>query len=146
MADGNYITTAQLNDATARQQNLWKNAAGTVTQSFLDADRDEAEQLIDTFIGHRYAVPVTDASAVVLLRGMVVDLVLYKGYRRQGDGEVSETIQTGFENTVERLKDIRDGRMKLTGVAESQDAESPEAQIFATANTPKFTESNLDRY
>lgn len=146
MADGNYITEAQQQASLARQLNLWNDTSNTFSLAYMNADRDEVEALIDAHLRRRYTVPLTDATAINILKGMVVDLMQYKGYKRNGPGEVPEAIADAAERAFIMLNQLKNGDIVLPGVSETVDPEGPEAQIFASSNTPNFTETKLSGY
>lgn len=146
MADGNYITQAELITATKRQQNLWKDDAGTVQTDYLDDDRADAEAEIDSYLAGRYSTPVTGSQAIALLRGFTVRLVRERGYIRKGEGEIPDSIREDADRCREILALIRDGANRLPGAAETTDANSAQAVIYYESNTPNFTNAKMKDY
>lgn len=146
MADGNYITQAELITATKRQQNLWKDDSGTVQTDYLDDDMNDSEAEIDSYLAGRYSTPVTGSQAVALLRGYTVILVRERGFMRQGTGEVPDAITAAADRVRENLILVRDGRNRLPGVAEAPDSNSAIYKTFFEGNTPEYTKSKMKEY
>ena len=146
MSDGNYITNADQLKTLSRQLNLWNDKAGVFDSDAMDDDRDAAEAAADSYVRVRYNTPVTSTEGIAILRAIVIDLLIYKGYGRLGTGEIPEEIETRFNNARIDLEKIANGKTRLPETAEEPDPNGPDNSIFSSSNTPEATKDELAGY
>lgn len=133
-------------NVTSVFKNLNVEASGTaIIQSELDDWIDEAGAYIDSYIGSRYALPVTGASTLLLLRGICVDLVAYKvavtlnlkNDRSLPNGNVVQELShsSPYREAIKFLKAIKDGKAALP---------DEDTELSASGLSSLYTESDYD--
>ena len=107
----------------------------------------EASGLIDSYLMKQYIVPVgdaTDASSPVplVIRNLATDITIYLLWKRVGQAEKQPDVREGFENAIDRLKDIALGKSEIpsaskdtTGHGADYDTED---RIFTTDTMKGF--------
>ena len=69
-----YLSLANAQTLLGRVLDIYKDANGNVDTDHLTLVIDEAENMVNTAIGSRYTVPVTDTYSVEYLRSIVVPI------------------------------------------------------------------------
>jgi phage gp36-like protein len=113
--------------------------AGSIQDARVTEAIAQADALIDTYLGGRYAVPLSSVPAVV--RQCSVDIALYYLYKRTVEGfaeSITEpnTRRTAYKDALRILEDIRSGKMGLP-VAGADDS----GFAIGVVKTSHFTES-----
>jgi phage gp36-like protein len=108
---------------------------GTRVQERVDEAIAKADGEIDTYLGGRYAVPLSSVPEIV--RSCSVDISVYHLYKRKVE-EVPPTRDDAYRNALRVLREIRDGKMKLP-VAEA-DTVSASGFAMGIVETSHFEE------
>jgi phage gp36-like protein len=111
--------------------------AGSIQDARVTEAIAQADALIDTYLGGRYAVPLSSVPAVV--RQCSVDIALYYLYKRtvEGFAEAGDsTRRTAYKDAVRTLEDIRSGKMGLP-IASADDS----GFAIGVVESSHFTES-----
>jgi phage gp36-like protein len=142
----NYVTTtkAEGHIGAARLVQLYKLPDEQVT---LEADLAKAEAMVDSFVGRRYATPVTAAAALVILEGLTLDLFAELAYRRGSNSELPLKIKDAAKHARDFLAQVAKGEVTLAGattVTESDDAGA--GAIVLNGNEPQFDAANMGGY
>ncbi len=93
-------TVLQLTDDTG---------AGSVNATYVDKAITEADAVIDSYCGSRYAVPF--ASVPERIKQLSIDIAIYHLFARRG--KVPELRETIYNNAVSFLKDVARGTATL---------------------------------
>jgi phage gp36-like protein len=77
-----------------------------------------ADQEIDSYIGQKYTLPITETSALKILRAFSITHAAYNVYgflaSREGNG-VSDFATKKYEEVLKKLENIAAGKMSLVG-------------------------------
>jgi phage gp36-like protein len=85
---------------------------GRINQGRLDEAIARADGEIDTYLGGRYAVPLSPSDIPDIVRSCSVDISVYHLYKRKVE-EVPPTRDDAYRNALRVLREVRDGKMKL---------------------------------
>ncbi len=113
-------------------------------QADLDQDMQLAGAEVWSMVGRRYAVPVTDADALLSLNALALDLFELLAMRRGPGSEVPPKVADAAKEARAHLKLIAEGKMTLVGAQAL--AENPDAggdAITFEANEPEFNRENF---
>lgn len=100
--------------------------AGAIERALVDADA-----LIDSYCGGRYAVPLSPAPSVIPQVACAI-----ARYKILGDAE-SERARDDFEDAIRWLKDVQAGRVQLQDAAPLAGA-APAATVAMVTAAPVF--------
>jgi len=115
---------------------------GQINQSRVDAAIQNATDIINGYVGGRYAVPFDPVPG--LIRTIAVDITLYKLYERRFETEMPETMTMRYKNALKLLEQIQKGMIML-GVSASTGSESA---VYRTnmASEDRIFRELLDRF
>lgn len=119
---------AQLSDVEDRE---------TVNDAVASAALTEASGEIDSYLGARYALPITD-TVPDRLKAVCLDIARYRLY----DDHPTATVRQRYEDAIAWLKLIADGRIALPLSAPESDALTAGLAYSVPANNedvPTFT-------
>ena len=106
MADGDYISIADTETLLDRVLAIYK-VSGTVVESHLTLVIDEAEGMVNAAIASRYALPITDATAIKYIRSLLVPIIRYKSFTQFADQEdFPEGIKVEYKATMTQLDNL----------------------------------------
>jgi len=113
----------------------------------LDADIEQAEAVVNSFCGRRYAVPVTSATAVKFLKAIALDLFEEIAWARGAGDEIPKKVSLRAGVARDMLRDIAAGKLTLGGdaAATEQTAGGAEA-IVVDGNAPEFDRDKMDGF
>lgn len=137
-----YLTVAQAQARLARQAAALYNDAGSINTAWLQADIDDVEGYIDGVLGTRYVVPVTATVAANLLRGLALDLLQERAYRRLPSGSVPESVAAAAKQAREVLTSIATGSVSLAG-AEAPEAIAPASGLILSGPSPTLDKAGI---
>lgn len=123
-----YVSLSDLDDVMTKEEQAEATddgygSSGTVTQS--EPTRNEpmvkrflkrAESLADSYLIH-YDRPISDPPATLKYTVLVITRYLLDD---RGDGAVSDEVQRSYDQAMQWLMDIRDGKIDLGGDVEEQ--------------------------
>lgn len=98
------------------------NATGSVNEAVVDKAIAESSNVIDSYIGKRFKLPLPGIPSV--LRTICIDLSIYNLYERVTELNVSDGMQLRYKNAVSLLKDIADGKASIGDVPEEGTVEN----------------------
>lgn len=116
-------------------------------QQKLEDDIAFAEGIVNSYVGKRYQTPVTDSSALDVLRPITLDVFKGKAYDRGAGPELPAKIVDAVKTAMAMLKDIAEGKATLAGAVGL--AERPEGgaeAIIVEGNAPEFAKGHLEGY
>lgn len=103
------------------------SSSTAVTSSALSAMIAQESAVIDQHVTPRYTLPLSDASALLFLKKICIDLVVYrvtkvlqpKTATPAPDGSIVQDIShsSAYREAMKMLKSIMDGKMTLPGEA-----------------------------
>jgi len=141
-----YATAAQV---TSEFKHADFTATSKVTTDKLGEILEEVDAEIDNYLSARYSLPITDASALVFLRKIALDIATFrlakilniKDSKTLPDGRIMQDISNGsvYAKTLRTLEALRDGKTILKGAA--MRSNNAEVRSYTQENnTPhKFT-------
>ena len=141
---GNYVSAAVV------EQRLRKNFATLYTPrgltasdaTIVAADIAAAEADLHSYLAGRYAVPVTDVTARLVLKGWALTLVEELAYAAVPGLTLPESVTDRVKELRARLEKIAAGKLSL-GTATDLDATGAGAEMMAESATPVFTRTTL---
>lgn len=115
-----YVTEAQV-ESNLKGGDF--SATSEITSDDLSDIIDEESQVIDQHLKGRYDLPVTDADALIFLRKICIDLVVYRvskilmprDQKQLPDGRVVQDIShaSAYREAMKMLKALRTGETTL---------------------------------
>lgn len=144
-----YATIAELSEETdeARLLELADDSAtGTLNdptiQAVLDDTLQDASDLIDSYIGQRYAVPLTPVPLIV--ESHCVGISLYRLYLRRE--AVPESRRLAYQDIIRWLEGVAAGRITIPGAALGEEATVGGPQSSTAGVERIFTRTTLTNY
>lgn len=114
-----YITQTDITNRISEEElvRLTTNSATATSVAATPVDEAiaDAEGEIDSYIGKRYSVPLTDIPKVIVRHG--VSIAVYYLYSSKGTGRGDENIKDNYDNAITFLKDVAAGRAVLQGAS-----------------------------
>lgn len=116
-------------------------------QDDLTDDIANIEALADSYIGKRYAVPITNATALSVIKPICLDLFAERAYQRGSGPELTQKVKDAALEARRVLKDLALGVLTLAGAEGLSERPSGGADaIIVDGNTPEFTRTDLEGY
>lgn len=113
-----------------------RDGDGAADPGVADEALTQASELMDSFIGSKYALPLPSVPAV--LRQVCVDIALYKLAQRPGS--MTEEIKDRNDAAMRWLRDLADGRVTL-GIDQSPPSAGGGIQVVS--NPRRMTRDKL---
>ncbi len=141
----NYATTSDLTarfpdeDAVARLTNQDYQDGDSIDTSVLTTFLDQAEGLINSYIGMRYLVPVatTDDSVAALMKRITLDVAQYN---LASTSEIlTDAKQVLYDAVIEWLEKISEGKVILPGGDPIASTTSRPSRVNSSFGTREFT-------
>ena len=139
----NYITEASCRNRLRDDfDNLYELPGA---QDDLTQDIEGVEGVVDSYVGKRYEVPVTDTRALLFIVPLVLDLFAERAF---GAGsEIPKKISDSADTARKMLEKIASGAMTLAGATGLTERPSGGADaILVDANTPEFKRSDMEGF
>ncbi len=88
-----------------------------VDWNVVDNAIERASAIVDSYLGVRYSVPISPVSKI--LEDKTTDIAVYLIYEKRAVGmtEVPEDVRKRYEDAIQWLKEVRDGKAVLSGVS-----------------------------
>jgi phage gp36-like protein len=116
-------------------------------QPDLDADIAAVEALINSHCGRRYLVPITNATAVLFLKALAIDLFLERAWGRGAGDEIPKKVSTRADAARHVLADVSKGLVTIGGATALTEQPTGGAEAIVVAgNAPEFTRSQMEGY
>lgn len=113
----------------------------TVDNDLADDDLGEAAAEINGALSVKYAVPVTNATSLPLLKSWELSLAAELAFGRDENAATPENITTGAERVRKQLALVLQGEFGL--VAEVAQNEEKSASMIVDVSTPVFGRDNM---
>ena len=107
------LTLIQLTD----DNNSGQINSDIITTAILDADA-----IINSYIMDRYLTPLPQTNDLILK--IAVNLALYFIYSRRYDDTIPAEVKNQFEESVNMLRDISEGRLKLKNMPRNNSSDT----------------------
>lgn len=104
----------------------------------------DADGVIDSYVGKRYVVPMTDVPKVIVRH--CVSLAVSFLYRDRSTPRDDENIKDNYDEAIAFLKDISVGKAILHGVSSTTELSPADANVtmgYFDAEDRVFTRDNL---
>jgi len=113
----------------------------------LAEDITTAEATVDSHVGKRYAVPVTDTTAVTILKALSLALFEELAWRRGAGDEIPKKVADAAAQARTDLAAIATGAITLAGATALTERPSGGAEaIIVEANDPEFTRDDMSGF
>jgi len=113
-------------------------------QPALLSDIAATEATVNSYVGKRYAVPVTAADAVVFLKDICTCLFARKAYFRGPGSEIPEKVEKDSEMCIKQLVGISKGEITLGGAVAIPERPNGGADaIIVDGNAPEFKRDQM---
>ena len=114
-----YLSLADAQTLLGRVLDIYKDDNNVVDTDHLELVIDEAENMVNTAIGSRYAIPVTDTYSVEYLRSIVVPIVRFKTYVQFAESEeLPEAVAVEYREALKMLNALARQHVSLPGTSE----------------------------
>lgn len=142
---GAYIQTVDCQ--AALKENFGSLYALPQDQPDLDGDIAAAESRVNSYVGKRYKLPVTDPAAIADLKALVLDLFCERAFGRAAGDELPKKVATRADNARKALTDIGKGVGTIGGAAALAEQTPGGAEaIVVDGNPPQFTRDQMQGY
>lgn len=116
-------------------------------QADLTADIAAAEAIVNSYLGRRYTIPVTNSTALTAVKPLCMALLEEIGHRRGIGAEIPEKVKDAAEVARKQLEAIAAGTMTLAGAdAATSPAGTSESVAVVEGNPPEFNRDNMEGY
>lgn len=116
-------------------------------QADLDRDISLAEAFVNSYVGKRYAVPVSDGTAVAFLRGITLDVFERAAWARGQGDEIPTKVENAYQTALKVLKEIAEGTVTLGGATALAERPSGGTEaIIVDGNTPDYKHDDLEGF
>ena len=112
-----------------------------VDESIIDEIADKSDNIINSYIGGRYQLPLAETPKII--RNIAIDLTVKFLYDRRL-GEKNEIIEEAYENAIELLKEIRDGKLFIPELDTTE--EKLKGGYAVVRNKRIFTDNVLEEF
>jgi phage gp36-like protein len=117
------------------------------TAATADEDLADAEAIVDSYVGKRYATPVTNTTAIRILKKLSLDLAELAGWKRAETGAtIPEKVQDAGDAAMKMLRDIAGGTMTLAGSAPAESTDAGAGALVVDADPPEFHREAMQGY
>jgi phage gp36-like protein len=113
-------------------------------QALLDEDLASVEGVVNSYVGKRYAVPVTDPTALTVLLPLAKDLLAERAAGHGAGSELQAKITQAADRARTFLEAVASGAVTLAGATALTERTSGGAEaIVVEGNAPEFTHDKL---
>lgn len=139
---GNYVDRTDVRRRLRRNYEALYSVDGAVDTDVLDDDIEAAEGQVDGYLGQRYVVPITDASALRLVKAWALSLVEEQAYNVPG-----RKLPTNVEQRVKRahaqLAKAAEGDLGLGAPEVPTERSAATETMIVEGNTPEMERADL---
>jgi len=141
----NYLTLAEAKEAISRIQDIYNDSNGAFDNDRLQDVIDNIEAIVDASLDVRYALPITNSSAISFLKEIIIPILRFKTYARFADSEdVPESVKIEYNTSMKLLDKLSRNAITLPGQAESS-SKRP-GSIYVNVDSETFSSDDLDYY
>ena len=137
-----YLTTTLVAQRLRRNYDTLYKRDGAVDTDLVDADIDAAEAIVESAIGARYTLPVSDANALRLITAWSLTLVEELAYGTVPGRKIPANVERRIERVYNLLDKIRSGNYDLPSGADATDERTDNVTLVQT-ETPEFTRDKM---
>jgi len=113
----------------------------------LASDIADIEALVNSYVGKRYETPVTDSTAISILKKLCLDLFAETAYMRTPGDELPKKVKDAADIARKQLKEISTGAITLAGATSLTERPSGGADaIIVDGNDPEFTRDDMEGF
>jgi len=109
----------------------------TIIQSNIDKAIADADEIINSYIGNRYQLPLTSPFPKLVVK-LSTDIAIYNLYRRRSGITPPELVIKAYDEAMRMLRDIQTGKAILSDATTSLPVSEP-----ATSRTNKTSEDRI---
>ena len=117
------------------------NGTGVIDTSKVDEAITKADGLIAAFVGGDTILPVPD-----LIRQISVELSIYHLFKRRFASNMPDSIEKGYANAMDLLKQIQSGKLSIGNTVTEQTAPSRHYKTNKTSTDRLFGKSSFGGY
>lgn len=117
------------------------NGTGTIDMSKVDEAIAKSDGLVSAFVGGDTLNPVPE-----LIRQISVELSIYHLFKRRFAANMPDSIEKGYANAMDLLKQIQSGKLSIGNTATEQTAPSRHYKTNRTSSDRLFNRSKLGSY
>jgi len=146
---GSYITRTDVEARLRRNYETLYTPKGdsVVDTSVVDADIESAEATVESAVGTRYALPVTDAAALRVMKAWSLTLLEELAYGAVPGREIPANVESRVERVYKLLEGVRTGKVELPFTGTAPAAEEREDSVaLVQIETPEFTRTKLEGF
>ena len=118
--------------------------AGSIDSTRLARVREEATQIVDTYIRGRYDLPLPTPAPQLLVQ-IETDVLAHRLYRRRANVDIPDSVQSGYDEAMDMLKALSSGRIKL-GIDTEGDGEDDSKPVYKTRGDEPIFIDKINRY
>lgn len=112
-----------------------------VDENIINEISDKSDNIINSYIGGRYQLPLAETPKII--RNIAIDLTVKFLYDRRL-GEKNEIIEEAYENAIELLEEIRDGKLFIPELDTTED--KLKGGYAVVRNKRIFTDNVLEEF
>jgi phage gp36-like protein len=113
----------------------------------LDNDLTGVEAIVDSSVGKRYVVPITNTTALTVIRVLCLDLFEERAWRRGHGDAIPEKVKTQADEARKMLENIAKGAITLAGATALTERQSGGADaIVVDGNEPEFKRDDMQGF
>ena len=113
----------------------------------LDADIADVHAIVDAYVGKRYAIPVTVARAIAMLKTLSLDLFEERAWARGAGEEIPKKVTLRADVARKQLERIANGTITLAGATALTERQTGGADaVVVSGNSPEFTRTQMGGY
>ena len=140
---GEYLDVSDVRARLDRTVSVLYDHDGAVDEAWLAADLAAVEGVLNAHLGMRYALPLSDAGAVGLWRGLALDLFLELAYRRLPSGAVPPAVQAAADRARELLGRVARGELSPGTSSAPTPPPAVRGSLITGGNAPQMTRARL---
>ena len=141
MAD--YLSRTDVENRLRRSYETLYKRAGAVDTDLIDADIEQAEAEVNSYLAQRNTVPITDTMALRVIRSWSLTLVEELAYGAIPGRKLPESVATRAKAVRVQLAKAADGTLSL-GAAQTPSERAAAAEaIIVDAVDPVFGRDNM---
>jgi phage gp36-like protein len=137
------LLTTTIAEGRLKAETLGRLYALPGEQADLDRDLATAEALVNSYVGKRAALPVTDADAIIVLREHALSIFAQIAWRRSQSQTVPEKVADASDAAIAWLKDYAKGLVTLAGADLPPPDNGIEGAIIIEGEDPVFNRANM---
>lgn len=140
-----YLTVTEARETIERVESVYNDASGSFVSSKLEKVIDDAEAQVAGAIATRYALPVTDSTAIAFIKNLVKPLVRFESYARFAESqEMPENVMVQYKEAMKMIRDLASKRITLP--EQSEKTTGRVADLVINFDAPLVGPTDLENY